>query len=126
MVTCTCVRGSTLSRLAMVLVLLSIGNTPALRVMHQYVEPAVNRQPGFRRELVEQITSFIMNSQNSLHGELLKHKFRNPEVFIRIFYVNSKISSIFQHFGEEALGLLTKVSSSSEADTDTKSNFNMI
>ena len=22
---------------------------------HQYVEPAVNRQPGFRRELVEQI-----------------------------------------------------------------------
>ena len=27
-----------------------------------HVEPAVNRQPGFRRELVEQITSFIVNS----------------------------------------------------------------
>ena len=35
MVTCTCVRGSTLARLATVLVLLSIGNTPALRVTWQ-------------------------------------------------------------------------------------------
>ena len=33
MVTCTYVRGSTLARLATVLVLLSIGNTPALRVI---------------------------------------------------------------------------------------------
>ena len=32
MVTCTCVRGSTLARFATVFVLLSIGNTPALRV----------------------------------------------------------------------------------------------
>ena len=32
MVTCICVRGSTLARLATVLVLLAIGNTPALRV----------------------------------------------------------------------------------------------
>ena len=35
MVTCICVRGSTLARLAVVLVLLSIGNTPALRVTLQ-------------------------------------------------------------------------------------------
>ena len=27
-----------------------------------YVEPAVNHQPGFRRELVEQITSLIRES----------------------------------------------------------------
>ena len=33
MVMCICVRGPTLARLAMVLVLLSIGNTPALRVI---------------------------------------------------------------------------------------------
>ena len=32
-VMCTCVRGSTLARLAVVLVLLSTGNTPALRVI---------------------------------------------------------------------------------------------
>ena len=59
MVMCIYVRGPTLARLAMVLVLLSIGNTPALRVTLQAgkpllydFEPAVNRQPGFRRELV--------------------------------------------------------------------------
>ena len=33
MVMCICVRGPTLARLAMILVLLSIGNTPALRVI---------------------------------------------------------------------------------------------
>ena len=86
------------------------------------VEPAVNRQPGFRRELVEQITLFIIIPQNSLHGELLKHEFRNPGVVIQIFHGNSKISSIFQHFGEHA----QYVWSSMEADTHTKSNFNTI
>ena len=70
-----------------------------------YVEPAVNRQPGFRRELVEQITSFIINSRNFLHRELLKYKFPDPGVFISDFHENSKISSFFQHFGEEAAGL---------------------
>ena len=47
----------------------------------QNVEPAVNRQPGFRRKLVEQITSFIILPQNFLHGELLKCKFPDPGVF---------------------------------------------
>ena len=46
------VRGPTLARLAMVLVLC--------------FKPAVNRQPGFRRELLEQITSFIILSQNCI------------------------------------------------------------
>ena len=59
------------------------------------VEPAVNRQPGFRRELVEQITSFIMNALNFLHGELLKYKFRNPGFFIPNLHENSKISYFF-------------------------------
>ena len=62
------------------------------------VEPAVNRQPGFRRELGEQITSFIMISQNFLHGELLKCKFLDPEVFDVNFHRNLKILSFFQHF----------------------------
>ena len=44
MVKSTGVRGSTLARLAMVLVLLSIGNTPALW------QRAVNRQPGSRSD----------------------------------------------------------------------------
>ena len=92
----------------------------------QYVEPAVNRQPGFRRELEEQIASFRITSLNSLHGELLKYKFPNPGVFIPNFHENSKISSFFQHFSEEAHELLTKVSSSSEADTHRKLNFNTI
>ena len=69
------------------------------------VEPAVNRQPGVRRELVEQITSFIILSRNFLHGELLKCKFPDPGVFDTNFRRNSKISSFFQHFGEEAAGL---------------------
>ena len=63
----------------MVLVLLSIGNTPALRVIPplyesllfekeeyshstSHVEPAVNRQPGFRRGAVEQ--SALNNTHN--------------------------------------------------------------
>ena len=75
----------------------------------QYVEPAVNRQPGFRRELVEQITSFIILLQNFLHENLLKCKFPDPGVFHMNFRENSKISSFFQHFGEEALELFTKV-----------------
>ena len=74
-----------------------------------YVEPAVNRQPGFRRELVEQITPFIINSRNFLHGELLKFKFPNPEVFVLNFHENSKISSFFQHFGESIQELKTRV-----------------
>ena len=108
-------------------------NTSTLRVITLqagrsllYVEPAVNRQPGFRRELVEQITSFIIISLNFLHGELLKHKFWNQRVFIWIFHENSKISSFFQHFGEETHQLFTKVRSRTKADTSTESNFNMI
>ena len=50
-----------------------------------YVEPAVNRQPGFRRELVEQIASFIINSRNFLHWELLKYEFPDSGVFISRF-----------------------------------------
>ena len=73
------------------------------------VKPAVNRQPGFRRELVEQITPIIIRSQKFLHGELLKCKFPDPENFVAIFHENSKISSFFQHFGEEAAHLKTKV-----------------
>ena len=74
MVKSTVVRGPSLTRLAVVWVLLSIGNTPALRVTLQAgrslldelrvitlhagrsllyellcFKPAVNRQPGFRR-----------------------------------------------------------------------------
>ena len=63
------VRGPTLARLAMVLV----------------VEPAVNRQPGFRRELVEQIASFIINSRDFLHQKALKYKFPNSGGVIPIF-----------------------------------------
>ena len=74
-----------------------------------YVEPAVNRQPGFRRELVEQITSFIIKSSNDLHGELLKYKFPNLKVFISNFHEKSKISSFFQNFGEHDPELKTKV-----------------
>jgi len=55
MVKSTGVRGSTLARLAMVLVLLSIRDTPALRVTDQSKvswlplwQRAVNRQPGSR------------------------------------------------------------------------------
>ena len=64
----------------------------------QYVEPAVNRQPGFRRELVEQITSFESISRNFLHGELLKCEFSDPGVFDKNFRRNSKISFIFSTF----------------------------
>ena len=91
----------------------------------QDVEPAVNRQPGFRRELVEQITSFIIDSQNFLHG-VLKYKFPDPGVFLINSHENSKISSFFQHFGEHDQELLTKVWSSMKADTHRKLNFNMI
>ena len=62
------------------------------------VEPAVNRQPGFRRELVEQIPSFIIDSQNFLHGELLKYKFPDPRVSLIDFHENSKNSSFFPIF----------------------------
>ena len=68
----------------------------------------------------------IILPQNFLHGELLKCKFPDPGVFDTNFRRNSKISSFFQHFGEEAARLLTKVSSSSEADTHRKLNFNTI
>ena len=57
-----------------------------------YVEPAVNRQPGFRRELVEQITLFVNYSQNFLYRELLKYKFPDPGVFLPNFHENSKFS----------------------------------
>ena len=63
-------------------------------------EPPVNRQPGFRRELVEQIISFIIKSRNFLHEDLLKCKFPNPRVFIPNFCENLKISSFLQHFAE--------------------------
>ena len=52
----------------------------------QDVEPAVNRQRGFRRELVEQITLFIIHSRNFLHGELLKCEFPDPGVFLPNFH----------------------------------------
>ena len=53
-VMCICVRGPTLARLATVSVLLSIGNSPALRIITNYYSPlriwqrAVNRQPDSR------------------------------------------------------------------------------
>ena len=56
----------------------------------------------YRSKLYE---SFKIISRNFLHGELLKYKFPDPGVFISKFHENSKISSFFQHFGEEAAGL---------------------
>ena len=47
MVVCICVRGSTPARLAMVLVLLSIGNTPALRVIYAENDPPDHPDPKF-------------------------------------------------------------------------------
>ena len=61
----------------------------------RYVEPAVNRQPGFRRELVEQITSFIIRSQNFLDAELIKYKFRDPGVFLPFFMKIRKFHDFF-------------------------------
>ena len=61
-------------------------------LLSKHVEPAVNRQPGFRRGLVEQIISFTIDAQIFLHGELLKCKLPNPGVFIQNFHENSKIS----------------------------------
>ena len=39
----------------------------------QDVEPAVNRQPGFRQKLVEQITLFRMPSQSFLLVDVIKY-----------------------------------------------------
>ena len=65
------------------------------------VEPAVNRQPGFRRELVDQITSSIINPWNDLHGNLLKWKIQIStfsffsKIFIFRSFQNFDISSIW-------------------------------
>ena len=63
-----------------------------------YVEPAVNRHPGFRRELVEQITSFIIQYQNFLPRKLFKCKFLYPCVFLSILPWKFQISSFFLIF----------------------------
>ena len=68
-------------------------------LLHQYVEPAVNRQSGFRRELAEQITLFIIKSRNFLHGELLKYELSNPEFLFRIFMKIRKFHYFFNVFG---------------------------
>ena len=50
-------RGASLTPIHLGSVLLSKQEDPCST---SYVEPAVNRQPGFRRELVEQITSWLV------------------------------------------------------------------
>ena len=65
--------------------------------LQPYVEPAVNRQPGFRQELVEQTTYLIAYLDVSLLGTLFK--FRNPEEaqfpenFLEILKIFIKIST---------------------------------
>ena len=59
-----------------------------------YVEPAVNRQPGFHRELVEQITKFQTSARFCIHRKLLKSDFQAPDDFVEYFHENSK----FHHF----------------------------
>ena len=41
----------------------------------------------------------------TVHVPVLEYEFENPGAFIQDFRENSKISSFFQHFGEEAAGL---------------------
>ena len=53
----------------------------------------------------------------------MKRKCFAFKIEIFIFFENF---IIFQHFGEESRQLITKVWSSTDADTHTKSNFKMI
>ena len=93
---------------------------------HQYVEPAVNRQPGFRRKLVEQIIHRIRSPWNSLHEKLLNYQILAPADFLEKLHENSKISLFVQHVRKHTLWSLIKVWSSTGADIHTKSNFDMI
>ena len=56
-----------------------------------YVEPAVNRQPGFRRELVEQITSLITTLEISFMRSSSNIDFQIQKFLLRI-------SSKFENF----------------------------
>ena len=74
----------------------------------QYVEPAVNRQPGFRQELVEQITAFIISSWVFLLGELVNSSFPDSEAFFSNFplagdpqIIISSTSQNFEHFSSK-------------------------
>ena len=80
--------------------------------------PAVNRQPGFRRELVEQPP----HSQFLLNFSLLGTS-SNVHSF---FHENSNFSSFFQHFVERDPESKTRVWSSTKPKTHRKSNFSMI
>ena len=48
--------------------------TVSVLLFEKDVEPAVNRQPGFRRELVEQITLFIIHSQLEVKNWINTHE----------------------------------------------------
>ena len=61
-----------------------------------YVEPAVNRQPGFRRELVEQITLFKIPHWIIFLIELFSNSwFPDSGTFLQKIYENSEFSLFF-------------------------------
>ena len=95
---------------------------PSDKTKH-YVEPAVNRQPGFRRKLVKQITWFRKSPKMFLHGELLKSLFPASAESLKILIKIRKFHHFFIIFSEHTQGLLMKVRSSTKADTHTKLNF---
>ena len=53
-----------------------------------YVEPAVNRQLGFRQDFVGQITSFIMSSQIFILVDILKYLFTASSASLDKFLEN--------------------------------------
>ena len=85
----------------------------------RYVEPAVNRQPGFRRELVEQNQSFTFSPSEIFIRGHSTNDFLMEINFLR-FFKKIQFFHIFRHFGNQTPGLIIKVRSSSEADIHTK------
>ena len=90
------------------------------------IEPAVNRQPGFRRELVEQTTFLELFQMFSCLGSHSNLKFLSQLNFLEIFWKFWKCSSKYQLFYEHTRWFKTQVWISAKADTQGKSNFNMI
>ena len=87
--------------------------TSAPTLLWPNVEPAVNRQPGFRRELVEQSMHLIISFMISFSESYSTSKLLNS-----LFYIKKKC--------EHTPGFKTQVWISTEADTRGKLNFNMI
>ena len=56
-----------------------------------HVEPAVNRQPGFRRELVEQSSHLISSFMISFSKSYSTAKLLNSAFYIEIFRISEKI-----------------------------------